>query len=136
MENLEFNYMLLGRLKSDIDFYLHHGGRKEKDLYYKDTNKHLKEMWKIWDSFTEEQKPEWLTYQDLKEYENIINNTQYTIFVYRVYKLDNKDMKKNDLFYKYRAEILDCRTHKIIDKALRDDEIEKYYNHVDKFMYI
>lgn len=136
MENLEFKYMLLGRLKSDVDYYLHHGGRKEKDLYYKNITIHLKEMWNLWNSFTDEQKPEWLTRQDLEEYENIVNNTQYTIFVYKVYKISDEEITKYNLYYKYRTEILDCRTHKIINKSLNDNEVEKYYNHIDKFMYI
>lgn len=61
-----FNYMLLGRLQMDIEYFLGYGGRSEKHLYYGTAKEHIKETIKLWKSLPI--KPEWLRASKLIEY--------------------------------------------------------------------
>lgn len=70
-----FKYMMLSRLKMDIHAYLGWTKRNNDRLYYDDPKKHIEEMKKLWDSFDEDKKPEWLTMEQIKEYERIIFET-------------------------------------------------------------
>lgn len=68
-EEQKFQYMMLGRLQSDCDYYLGHGNRDPSKLWDKDEKDHLEHMKTVWNSFSEEEKPQWLTWEQLKEYE-------------------------------------------------------------------
>lgn len=70
----EFSYMMLGRLQSDCKYYLGYGNRNPKDLYYGDEHKHIDEMKKLYNSFKDNEKPEWLTYEDITSYEKLMIN--------------------------------------------------------------
>lgn len=65
----KFNYMMLGRLQSDCEYFLGHGSRSTRNLYYDTVDEHISEMKKLWDNLPEDGKPEWLTYQEIEEYE-------------------------------------------------------------------
>jgi hypothetical protein len=71
----QFKYMMLSRLKMDIQYYLGWGKRNNDHLYYKDPKKHIQQMKNLWDSFEEDKKPDWLTMEQIKEYERIIFET-------------------------------------------------------------
>ena len=72
----KFNYMMLSRLESDCKYYLGYGNRYKNHLYYKDEQEHIDEMKKLYNSFPDSEKPEWLTWEQLLEYENnMINKT-------------------------------------------------------------
>ena len=64
----EFDYMMLSRYKSDCDYFLGYGNGYEGHLYYKEVNKHCDEMKKLYDSFSDEDKPEWLTAEQIEQY--------------------------------------------------------------------
>lgn len=64
----EFDYMMLGRYKSDCDYFLGYGDGYEGHLYYKEVNKHCDEMKKLHDSFSDDEKPEWLTAEQIEQY--------------------------------------------------------------------
>lgn len=64
----EFDYMMLSRYKSDCDYFLGYGNGYEGHLYYKEVNKHCDEMKKLHDSFPDEDKPEWLTAEQIEQY--------------------------------------------------------------------
>lgn len=66
--NSQFRYMMLSRMKSDCDYYLGYGNRNERDLWAKDEKKQLDYMQKLYDSFPEGEKPEWLTQEELDNY--------------------------------------------------------------------
>lgn len=68
-EEKKFQYMLLDRLRSDCDYYLGHGNRYPGNLWGKDEKDHLEHMKSIWNDFSEDEKPEWLTWEKLQEYE-------------------------------------------------------------------
>lgn len=63
-----FDYMMLSRYKSDCEYYLGNGNRYAGHLYFKDPNKHIEEMEKLYNSFPNEEKPEWLTWEDIQNY--------------------------------------------------------------------
>lgn len=64
----EFDYMMLSRYKSDCDYFLGYGNGYEGHLYYKEVNKHCDEMKKLHDSFSDNEKPEWLTVEQIEQY--------------------------------------------------------------------
>ena len=63
----KFNYMLLGRLKSDCEYYLGDGGKNAKQsLWAHDEQKQIDKMREIYDSL--KIKPKWLTIEQIDEY--------------------------------------------------------------------
>lgn len=69
MDN-KFNYMLLGRLQMDIEYFLGHGKRNEKHLYFQNAKEHIKETIELWKILPI--KPEWLRASKLVEYKKQI----------------------------------------------------------------
>lgn len=61
-------YRMLGRLKSDCDYYLGHGNRYAGHLYHHNEVLQIKDMIEIWDSLPDDKKPEWLTIDQLEKY--------------------------------------------------------------------
>ncbi|RAQ30043.1 hypothetical protein DPQ25_00605 [Hydrogeniiclostridium mannosilyticum] len=64
-----FQYMMLDRLRTDCDYYLTYGGRYAGVLAHKDERQQIEEMKKLWLAFSEEEKPEWLTWEQILAYE-------------------------------------------------------------------
>lgn len=64
-----FKYAMLDRLVSDCKYYLGYGNRCAKYLWAGDEKKHIAEMKKIYNSFTDDKKPEWLIMEQILEYE-------------------------------------------------------------------
>lgn len=65
----KFQYQMLDRLRCDCDYYLGYGHRNPRNLWAKDEKEHIGHMKSIWLSFSEEEKPEWLTWEQILEYE-------------------------------------------------------------------
>jgi hypothetical protein len=68
-KSFEFSYMMLGRLQMDLEYYFGCGKQCEKHLYYQDINEHLEEVKKLHATFPDNMKPEWLTEENIAEYE-------------------------------------------------------------------
>ncbi len=64
-----FNYQMLDRLRCDCEYYLGNGNRNERHLYYKNEQEHIDEMKKLYNSFPKDEKPEWLTWEQILKYE-------------------------------------------------------------------
>lgn len=64
----EFDYMMLGRLQMDIEYYYGHGGRKAKHLYYDTIEEHIKEMKKLYSKFPDDIKPDWISIEEIENY--------------------------------------------------------------------
>lgn len=64
-----FRYQLLDRLRQDCEYYLGFGNRSRNSLWAEDEFIQIQTMKDIWNSFPEEDKPEWLTWEDILEYE-------------------------------------------------------------------
>lgn len=70
LHDAAFRYQLLGRLKSDCDYYLGCGNRYVGHLYFKSEKEHVVYMKALLESFPKDEKPEWLTWENISEYEN------------------------------------------------------------------
>lgn len=68
----KFNYMMLSRLESDCRYYLVNGNRCVKHLWAGDEKKQIEEMKRIYNSFADDKKPEWLTWEQILEYERLM----------------------------------------------------------------
>jgi len=66
--DLKFRYMLLGRLQADCEY--------SRRLWAGSEKTQIEYMTKIHDSFRENEKPEWLTMEQIKEYSNAMEATQ------------------------------------------------------------
>ena len=66
---MEFNYMLLDRLKTDCDYYLGNGNRNKKYLWAGDKKKQIEKMKELYNSFSDDDKPEWITLEEIEKYE-------------------------------------------------------------------
>lgn len=74
-KDVQFNYRLLDRLRSDCDYFLGNGGRHEKHLWAGNVKDQIAKMREIYDSL--EKKPEWLSKEDIDEYErNMTTNNE------------------------------------------------------------
>lgn len=71
-----FRYQLLSRLKSDIDYYLGNGNRNSKVLWAGSETEQIIVMKQLWNSFSHTEKPEWLTWYELLEYEKKITSNR------------------------------------------------------------
>jgi hypothetical protein len=74
IKNHIFIYMMLGRLRSDNDYFLHYGNRSEKNLWAGNVNDQISEMKRLWNSLPKNSKPEWLSMDDILEYERKMKN--------------------------------------------------------------
>lgn len=68
-EPIKFNYRLLGRLAQDCDYFLGAGGRNDKHLWAGSPEKQIAKMRELYDKFPEGKKPEWLSPEDIDNYE-------------------------------------------------------------------
>ena len=64
----EFDYMMLDRYRTDCEYFLGYGNGYEGHLYFKSVEEHCDEMEKLWNSFADDEKPEWLTLKQIHEY--------------------------------------------------------------------
>lgn len=64
----QFRYMLLSRLQSDCEYYLNHGNRHSKCLWAGNEAEQIEFMTRLYDSFKDDEKPEWLTMDKIMEY--------------------------------------------------------------------
>lgn len=69
----QFNYMMLGRLKSDCDNHINAFTPSCK-IKHDNIKGIIQEMKKLYNSFSEDKKPEWLTYEQILNYEKLMIN--------------------------------------------------------------
>lgn len=63
------NYMMLGRLIRDNEYFLGNGNRSEKHLWAGDVESQISEMKKLWNELPKNSKPDWLSMNDILDYE-------------------------------------------------------------------
>jgi hypothetical protein len=64
-----FRYKLLSRMKSDCDYYLGNGNGHDKYLWAGNVKDQIEDMKKLYNSFSDDEKPEWLTMEDINNFE-------------------------------------------------------------------
>lgn len=65
----QFRYMLLDRMRGDCKYFLGNGHRLNKYLWGENVKDHIAIMKGIYKGFTDEQKPEWLTMEQIEQFE-------------------------------------------------------------------
>ena len=70
----KFHYMLLSRLQCDCNYFLGNGNRHVNHLWADTVEEHIAKMKELWLSFAENDKPEWLSWQDILHYEKEMLN--------------------------------------------------------------
>lgn len=65
----KFRYQLLDRMRQDCNYYLGYGNKSPRVLWSGDEKRQIEHMKDIWNSFSEDDKPEWLTWEQILEYE-------------------------------------------------------------------
>lgn len=63
----KFNYMLLGRLKTDCEYFLNYGNGSERNLWAFNVEDQILKMKELWEKLPI--KPEWLSYEEIENYE-------------------------------------------------------------------
>lgn len=64
-----FRYQLLDRMKADCEYYLGFGNRFANRLWARDEKTQIAYMKAVWNSFSSDEKPVRLTYQQILDYE-------------------------------------------------------------------
>lgn len=64
-----FRYQLLSRMQGDCDYYLGYGNRYAGHLWAGNEKDQIEAMKELWNSFPQNAKPEWLSMDDIREYE-------------------------------------------------------------------
>lgn len=67
-EPKDFKYQLLDRLKQDCEYYLGNGNKNAKYLWSKNEKQQIEDMKALYNSFKDDEKPEWLTMEDINNY--------------------------------------------------------------------
>lgn len=68
----KFNYQMLSRLQSDCDYYLGFGNRCENHLWSKNVVSQIVKMKELYNGFSKDKKPKWLTFDDILNYEKLM----------------------------------------------------------------
>lgn len=71
-ESKEYEYMLLGRLQTDCDYFLGNGNGNERVLWADTVDEQIQKMKELWNGL--EQKPEWISLEDIENYEIEMKN--------------------------------------------------------------
>lgn len=66
---ISHRYMLLDRMRVDCNYFLGPGNRHEKYLWAGNVREHIAYMKAIWNGFKADEKPEWLSLEDIQDYE-------------------------------------------------------------------
>lgn len=64
-----FRYMMLDRLRQDCEYSLNRCDGSENVLWAKDAKAQIAHMKALWKTFEPDDTPEWLTWEDILEYE-------------------------------------------------------------------
>jgi len=67
-----FRYQMLDRMRMDCKYYLGNGHKNRNQLWTGNEGEQIEYMKAIWNSFPKEGKPEWLTYEQILEFDNLM----------------------------------------------------------------
>lgn len=65
----EHNYRMLGRLETDVKYFLGAGNGSERNLWSGNVDDHIKDMKKFFNAISKNRKPEWITLKGIENYE-------------------------------------------------------------------
>jgi len=127
----KFRYQLLSRLQMDCNYYLGYGNRNIKQLWSQNEKEQIETMKELYNSFTQDQKPEWLTMEGWKVcgyhadesdsmtdyyspayWNGIAEKNGYVLVVNNSQKTNAVEIKK----YNHTGTIIDNKTKETIKK--------------------
>ena len=129
----KYPYQMLSRLKSDCDYYLGAGNRANKHLWALNPKDQIAYMKAIYDRL--EEKPDWLTLDQINDYEKQMLSEKYSI------KEDVNNMTIEDKlnylneYPTYRADGFGkvySRPCKVWDLGLTDEQEEKFFTWIEE----
>lgn len=94
----KFRYLLLRRLQQDCDYYLGNGSRHEKHLWAGNVDDQIKTMVALYNSFNEDKKPEWITLDEIEQYQDKMSD-------HKIEPLEKHEDLQSDLTDELDAEI-------------------------------
>jgi len=96
----EYSYMMLGRYKSDAESFINSPTQKgsERNLYFGNVNEHISEMKKLWNVIPETEKPEWLSYDEILDYEKQMISIKNNLNAKKSALVDDKFLQLRTLF--------------------------------------
>ena len=65
----KFEYMMLSRLEMDCKYFLGYGNKNKRQLRDGSITSHIEYMKELYNKFPKDKKPEWITLEDIEEYE-------------------------------------------------------------------
>ena len=77
--DLKFRYMLLARMQSDCEYYLNYGNRNTNRLWVGDERRQIEYMTLLYDSFKENEKPQWLTMDEILDYKKRMTESESAV---------------------------------------------------------
>lgn len=123
--NLEYNYMLLDRLKQDCEYFLGNGNGNVDTLWAKDIDEQIAKMKELYNSFADDEKPEWITMDDINDYEKEMkeyNKEKKTEITERDLSKDLYQDEANRRIHT-RLEFLDVYLEEL-EKALKNNDTD------------
>lgn len=75
----KFRYQLLDRMRSDCDYFLGNGNRLDKFLWAGNVESQIAYMKALYNSFSDDKKPEWISLEDINNYEDAMTNDEVNI---------------------------------------------------------
>lgn len=88
-----FRYQLLDRMGQDCRYYLGNGGRCEKYLWAGNVPEQIEYMKAIYNNFPEDEKPEWMTMEEILDYEQRMLESVLSVEEFKA--------KQNEIFLQY-----------------------------------
>lgn len=73
-DDYKFEYMMLSRLEMDCKYFLGNENKNKKHLKDGSITSHIEEMKELYNDFPNDKKPEWITLEDIENYEKEMRN--------------------------------------------------------------
>lgn len=102
-KDVSFRYQLLSRMEVDCLYYLGNGGRCEKHLWAGNVPEQIEYMKAIYNSFPENEKPDWMTMEEILVYEQRMLEPVLSVEEFKV--------KQNEILLQYGGRLPEaCET--------------------------
>ena len=131
--NLEYNYMLLDRLKQDCEYFLGNGNGNVDTLWAKDIDEQIAKMKELYNSFTDDEKPEWITIDDINNYEKEMKEYNKEKKIEVTERDLSKDLYQDEANRRIhtRLEFLDVYLEEL-EKALKNNDTDSIISNKSK----
>lgn len=112
-----FKYRLLDRMRSDCEYYIN-GAKSNKHLFMQNPQDQIKAMKDIYNSFSEKDVPEWISMEDINNYERQMCNPMI--------KNNMKENLVEDDLQQLKAEIENEVEKYMTSEGFEPDEVKEY----------